>query len=351
MSAKSRPTLESLATELGVSRQTISNAINRPEVVAPSTLARVRAHIEAAGYVPSRAARQLRTARSHTVGFRVMPSFDGINGHILSAFLHELVEEAGRDGYHLAAFSASDDVDEIATYERMFAAGGIDGVVLTGTHQHDSRIDWLVDRAYPFVSFGRPWTGSDDDAPHDWVDVDGARGTYEATRALHAEGYRRIGYLTFPPLPGVPADRFSGWQRAVAEIPDADVLLMTTVADTSAAGMRGALELLDRGADALVCASDALALGAISALQTQHAPAEAASAVVGFDDTPAARAIGLSSVRQPIVEAARASLQLLLSRLSGRTEPEHILLPPDVVLRNHEPMTLLSEQSLHQQAR
>lgn len=351
MSAHTRPTLESLATELGVSRQTISNAINRPEVVAPATLERVQARIAATGYVPSRAARQLRTERSHTLGFRVMPSFDGINGHILSAFLHELVEEAGRQGYHLAAFSATDDADETVMYQRMFAARGIDGVVLTGTHEQDKRIDWLVEQGYPFVSFGRPWTGSDATAPHDWVDVDGAHGTYEATLALHAQGHRHIGYLTFPPLPGVPEDRYSGWQHAAAALPGMDPLLVVEAADTSAAGMRGALELLDRGADAIVCASDTLALGALSALQTRRAATDAAGAVVGFDDTPAARAIGLSSVRQPIVDAARTSLHLLLSRLAGRTDAEHVLLPPEVVLRDRDPMTLLAEQSLHQQTR
>ena len=77
-----RPTLESLATELGVSRQTVSNVLNRPGVVAEPTRERVAAAISAAGYVPSRAGRQLRTQRSHAIGIRLMPTFDGINGHI-----------------------------------------------------------------------------------------------------------------------------------------------------------------------------------------------------------------------------------------------------------------------------
>ena len=63
-----RPTLISLAKELGVSRQTVSNVINAPHLVKPTTRERVREHIERSGYRPSAAARALRTNRTKIVG-------------------------------------------------------------------------------------------------------------------------------------------------------------------------------------------------------------------------------------------------------------------------------------------
>jgi len=335
-----RPTLESLATELGVSRQTVSNVLNRPSIVAEPTRTRVAAAISASGYVPSRAGQQLRTRRSHAIGIRLMPTFDGINGHILDNFLHELAEHAHRSKYRLALFAAATEAEEIATYARMHAANEIEGVVLTSTHIDDPRIAWLVAHDVPFVSFGRPWSSSDadpSDAPHDWVDVDGAAGTDAVTRHLRAQGHTRIGYLSWPATSDVSGDRLAGWRRAmgdVADDPDLAALAVECTNDVPAARI-AAEELLARAATAIVCASDTLALGARAAVDARgvampHVP------IVGFDDTPVARALGLSSVAQPVVRAARTSVALLISRLAGERPPEHVLLQPSPVFRDSE---------------
>jgi DNA-binding LacI/PurR family transcriptional regulator len=80
-------------------------------------------------------------------------------------------------------------------------------------------------------------------------------------------------------------------------------------------------------ATAVVCASDSLALGAMGALPGR--------AVVGFDDTAVARAVGLTSVSQPLAEAAARCMDLLAELLDGRapTTPTQLLLPPSLVVR------------------
>lgn len=334
-----RPTLESLATELGVSRQTVSNVLNRPSVVAEPTRERVAAAIRAAGYVPSRAGRHLRTQRSHAIGIRLMPTFDGINGHIGDTFLHELAEHAHRSDYRLALFAAASEAEEIATYARMRAANEIDGVVLTSTRIGDARIAWLVAHDIPFVSFGRPWSHDTDpaSAPHDWVDVDGAAGTEAVTRHLVAIGHTRIGYLSWPAQPDVGGDRLAGWVRAMrAAFGDIDLGALTAeCSDDVTDARRAAGELLDRGVTALVCASDTLALGAHATVDAREAGAPHVP-IVGFDDTPVARALGLSSVAQPVVRAARTSVSLLVGRLAEERAPEHVLLRPSPVFRDAE---------------
>jgi DNA-binding LacI/PurR family transcriptional regulator len=331
-----RPTLESLAAELGVSRQTVSNVLNRPSIVAEPTRTRVAAAIRAAGYVPSSAGRHLRTRRSHAIGIRLMPNFDGINGNILDVFLHELAEHANRSGYRLALFAAANETEEIATYARMRAANEIDGVVLTSTSIDDPRIAWLVGNDVPFVSFGRPWSRTVDPvtAPHDWVDVDGAAGTEAVTRRYLADGHTRIGYLSWPAQPDVSGDRLAGWQRAMRRVlPDADLSALSAACSNDVTDARRAAgELLDRGITAFVCASDTLALGARAAVGARG-PVAAPVPIVGFDDTPVARALGLSSVAQPTVRAARTSVQLLVGRLAADGPPEHVLLRPSPVYR------------------
>jgi DNA-binding LacI/PurR family transcriptional regulator len=268
-----------------------------------------------------------------------MPTFDGINGHIGDMFLHELAEHAHRSDYRLALFAAANEADEIATYARMRGANEIDGVVLTSTQIDDPRIAWLVRHDVPFVSFGRPWSGDSDpaDAAHDWVDVDGAAGTESVTRHLLAHGHVRIGYLSWPAQPDVGGDRLTGWQRAMRDaFGDLDLAALSAECpDDVTAARRAAAELLERGVTALVCASDTLALGAHAAVDARGSAAPHVP-IVGFDDTPVARALGLSSVAQPVVRAARTSVSLLVSRLAGERPPEHILLRPSPVFRDSE---------------
>lgn len=347
-----KPTLVSLARELGVSRQTISNALNAPHRVNAKTLERVLPAIKESGYRPHVAGRQLRTRRSRNLAMRLYPSADGINGAILDRFLHALTEAAQRDGYRLTLFTAPDDDGEIAAIDELLSVADIDGFVLTSTHHDDARTAWLVAHDVPFVAFGRPWSSADPfAADHAWVDVDGGAGTADAGAHLLAAGHRRIGFLGWPAGSGVGDDRRDGWRRTLVEAgverPDD---LSLGVEDTVAEGARAARELFGRGATALVCASDSLAIGAVAA-RRELATSETGGdlPVVGFDDTPVAAALGVASVRQPIEEVAERLLALLLQQLGkparGPREPdvappEHVLLPSTLVLREPDPNLL-----------
>ncbi|MFJ5698298.1 LacI family DNA-binding transcriptional regulator [Arthrobacter sp. NPDC093139] len=342
-----RPTLASLAAELGVSRQTISNVLNAPQRVKPATLDRVRAAIEAAGYRPSAAARQLRTRRSMNLGMRLMPVTDGINGSILDRFLHALTESAQGAGYRLTLFCADSHEDEVLQYGELLHVAGIDGFILTSSSRDDVRTKWLQDNGTPFAVFGRPW--EDASAQHPWVDIDGAAGTGEAVSILAGQGHTRIAFLGWKDGGSVGDDRQSGWERAMGALGFSEdgSGLCTSATDTVTGGISGGRELIERGATAIVCASDSLAIGAAEILRElrpeQFLPGRPAgpglrAAVVGFDDTPVAAALGLSSVAQPVEDAARHIVRLLTFELADRrgegSAPEqHVLLAPHVVER------------------
>lgn len=334
----SRPTLVSVAAQLGLSRQTVSNAINAPERVNPETLKRVREVIAASGYRPNAAARQLRTRRSRNLGFRLFPTVDGINGAIMDRFLHSLTENLQLHGYRITLFAASSDRAEIDSYGELLETADLDGFILTGTHHGDERGRWLMEREVPFVAFGRPWSADDNGCPYPWVDVDGRAGTAEAAANLLGRGHRRIGFLGWPDNSEVGADRRSGWEAAVSDVltPEELKSLSVGVPDGIRDGAAGALTLLANGATAIVCASDSLALGASEQLRT--ASPGVPPAVIGFDDTPVAAAVGMSSVAQPVEQAARHIVEImrgLLEDPADRSEPaSHVLLSPRLVLRD-----------------
>ncbi|WP_214416095.1 LacI family DNA-binding transcriptional regulator [Sphaerisporangium fuscum] len=307
-------TIGDVARHANVSRQTVSNVLNSPEVVREETRRRVRDAIEALGYRRSQAARQMRTGRSRLIAARIEPAQeDGINGSVFDRFLHGLTESAARAGYRVLLYTADDHGAELATFDDLLAVYEPDAFVLTSTDYGDPRTAWLLKQRIPFVSFGRPW-GDPAEQQYPWVDVDGAAGTAMATRYLLDAGHRRIGYLGWPEGSGVGDDRRAGWARTLAaEGVGAEELaeLGHLSADGVPEGTVGARALLDTGrpVTALVCASDSLALGAL-----QEAPG---IPVIGFDDTPVARAVGLTSVSQPLGEVAAGCVSLLTRLLDG----------------------------------
>lgn len=322
-------TVADVALAAGVSRQTVSNVLNRPEVVRPETLSRVQAAIQGLGYRPHASARRLRTRQSSTLGVRLEP-VHGISGAVLDRFLHALVDSADERGMRILLFTATDVDDELAHMERLVEGSDVDGFVLTSTAHGDPRAAWLGERDVPFVTFGRPWGLPDmDAAAHPWVDVDGRAGVREATAHLLDRGHRRVGFLGWPSPSGQGDERRRGWRDAMVAAGHRDTVDLTCEDDVTAA-TRTVTTAIEggHGFDALVCASDTLALGARFVLG-DSVP------VVGYDDTPVAEAVGISSVEQPLVAAASAAVELLMG--SGRAvlpaSTGHRLLAPRVVWR------------------
>lgn len=327
-----KATLASIAEACGVSRQTVSNVLNDPDKVAPGTRRKVEKAIAKAGYRPSAAARALRRQRSETVAMRMFPASDGIHGQVLDRFLHELVTAAQAVGHRVLLFTADTAADEVATITDLVHRGVVDGCVLTDTVAYDPRHGGLQSAGVPFVAFGRPW--EDAAATHAWVDIDGADGTATATRTLLDAGLGPVGWIGWPDASGVGADRRQGWASVVGTD---GVQLEEARDDGIAEGREAMAALLDRGVGSVVCASDSLAVGALLAWHDRHDGASGSGPwpVVGFDDTPLARFSSFSSVSQPVEDAARHCIRLLLAQLEGErpTTGEQVLLAPTVILR------------------
>ncbi|HEX5540273.1 MAG TPA: LacI family DNA-binding transcriptional regulator [Micromonospora sp.] len=323
-------TISTVARHAQVSRQTVSNVINSPHLVREETRKRVEESIAALGYRAHQAARLMRTGRSRLIALRIEPTRDGINGSVLDRFLHGLTEAADAAGYRVMLYTAADDAQEIAAFDALLGAYDLDAFVLTGTNHGDPRAAWLTARKVPFVTFGRPW---DSPERHPWVDVDGAAGTAQATRRLLDAGHRRIGFIGWPAGSGVGDDRRSGWAATVRAAGGDPTGLDRMTPDGVEEGGQAARDLLALAdpPTGLVCASDSLAFGALQVVRAARREVD----VIGFDDTPVAQAVGLTSVSQPLGQAAASCVDLLVSLLDGDPvdQPSQVLLQPSLVIR------------------
>jgi len=328
------PTLADVAELAGVSRQTVSNAVNNPDLLREDTLARVQAAIEQLGYQPNRAARSLRTRSSRLIGLRIAPAQEGTANALMDRFVHALVDTSREAGYHILLFTGEAG-DPMGGYDDLLRSTAVDAFIVTDTYLGNRAASWLRSRRAPFVAFGRPW--DEDDATHPWVEIDSAAGAALATEHLIERGHTRIAWIGWRKDSVLGEERRSGWTRTMRQHGLPTTGLASRVEDTIASGRAATVALLDEAEPtAFVCASDTLAMGVLHELHARGLRPGEDIAVTGFDDSQVAQTVppGLTSVRQPLEQAAAELIKALEGLLGS---PPHafdgVMLQPELIIR------------------
>jgi DNA-binding LacI/PurR family transcriptional regulator len=224
------------------------------------------------------------------------------------------------------------DEEQLGQY---LASGHLDGAMLVSLHGADPLPAFLAERGVPVVVGGRPTRGS----PVDIVDVDNVQGALQAVRHLIGLGRRRIVTVTGPLDMSPSQDRLSGYRDALAEAGIEHEPTLELAGDFDQGVAREAVErFIGAGGkfDAVFAASDAMALGAMSAARRAGLRVPQDVAVVGYDDSPLALFSDppLSSVRQPIEEMGREMARAMLAQLgASRQVPRSVVLATELVVR------------------
>ncbi len=314
-----------VAERLGVSIALVSRVLSgkAEEIgIAPETIERVARTAREMGYVPNAAALALKGKSSHTIGVAV---YD-FNDPFFGALIQTIQALAHRHGYSLvlAGFlnRVPDERDLLALHKH-----SIDSLLVLGS---DTRAEWLADfRHLPIARIGHG--GKTEHSVRVTIDeTDAAR---KLVGHLATTGRKRLAYVSGVQPAGHP--RRHAIERAAAE---AGLDLRPAVSrlhDPFAAGGRMAAALIrEKGADgpdALVCASDQVAMGALHTLAEAGRKVPDEVAVTGFDDIPlAARFIPpITTVRQPL----DAMVAEAFRHFVDPRPPEVLSLPGKLVVR------------------
>jgi LacI family transcriptional regulator len=326
-----RVTLVQVARLAGVSPTTVSHVLSGKRWVAERTRVTVQDAIRQLGYRPNNVARSLRTRRSRMVAV-VVPDITNSFYAVLTRGLADAVDGAGYGTYVC-------NTDGIPEREDAFLADvldrGADGVVVAAGDLTAQIRTGPSGLGVPAVCVG----GALDDDPHaDLVTPDDDVGSHAAVRHLIARGARRIAMVQGPEASGTARD--DGYRRALVEsgLP-VDPALMAR-GDWTRPGGRKAMHALmsgDRRPDAVFCANDLTAIGAIDAVHELDLKVPDDVAVVGFDDVDAATIVNppLTTVRNPAYETGYTAGELLLTRILGSYtgEGRTVVLPCPLVVR------------------
>ena len=222
---------------------------------------------------------------------------------------------------------------EVERLERYLAGGHVDAVLFLALHASDSLPARLRARGIPMVFGGRPRQPMD----VSFVDVDNHAGGRTATEHLIEQGRRRIAHIAAADHLPVAADRLQGFREALWNAALRSDLVEQGENDRDGGEIAmGRLLATGIEIDAVFAASDAMAAGAMWALQVLGRRVPDDVAVIGFDDSPIAAATQppLTSVRQPVEAMGREMARLALDNASVRGQsPQQMILSPELTVR------------------
>lgn len=325
--------IKEVARRADVSVGTVSNVLNRPDVVSVATRERVLDAIRELGFVRNESARQLRAGRSRTVGVVVLD--------VANPFFTDVARgaEAVADETDSVVMlcNSGEDSERECRHLDLLEQQRVQGILITPVDTSSPRLEQLIERGTPVVLVDRG-SGRRNRCS---VAVDDVLGGRLATAHLLEQGHRCIAFVGGPLSIQQVKDRHDGSAAAVAERDDAQLVVVETPSLTVGSGRAGGARLRDmpktRRPTAIFCANDLLALGVLQEMVHRDLRVPEDVAIVGYDDIEyaAAAAVPLSSVRQPRELLGRTAAELLFEEVNERERHRHrqVVFEPELVVR------------------
>jgi DNA-binding LacI/PurR family transcriptional regulator len=319
-----------VAARAGVGVATVSRVINGRVGVRSTTRDRVVEAIEALNYRPSSLARSLSLRRTMIVA-ALLPWFTNPSA---VQRVRGIVDGLNASNYDLMLFDIESEDRQRRAFELFDRGDRADGLLVVSTLPPALEVERLQAADIPCVLI---------DAVHPSfpsIAVDDVAGGELATRHLVQLGHRRVALIGDPPPEfrfDWSRDRTRGYERALAEagieVREEYVREGTRLPHVARAVAVELLSLPERPT-AVFAASDTQAIGVLEAARALGIAVPAELSVIGFDDIEVAGYVGLTTVRQPLVESGRRGARLLLEVLAGRPmSPLRELLPLELVVR------------------
>jgi LacI family transcriptional regulator len=330
--ARSRVTIEDVASLAGVSTATVSRVINHASLVAPETEAQVRSAIATLNYRPQAAAQVLASRRTNTLGLLMAD----ISGEFFSPLLRGIEGEASESGFRLLIYATRGGGTAAPPGPFPIGEQNTDGILAFVDSVAETELMRLHQIEFPVVLIHR--------SPPEGLDIpcvtvenkEGARTL--VNHLLEEHSYRRIAFLT-----GETGHEDSYWRElgyreslAAHGIPfDPSLVAVGGFSRTEA--QRAIENWLAAGVafDAVFSGDDEAAIGVLAALGNAGRRVPEDVAVVGFDDMELSRFLSppLTTVRAPTEEVGREAVRQLVRLIRGEAVEPLVLLPTEPVLR------------------
>jgi LacI family transcriptional regulator len=312
--------LKSLANALGVSKTTVSRALNGYPEVNARTRERVLAAARESGYVANPVARSLAVGRTNVFGI-IYPLFPSDLGDpMFLSVVGGMSAALERCGRNLIIAPVSPH-HELRSYEQMVRGRRVDGLMVGRTRVHDERIAYLAQQRFPFVAHGR----TESPCPYAWFDYDNETGMRLACEHLLALGHQRIALISAPldlNFARQRSDSFAACMQRAGLASDPAHLLDNTPDRRS--GYQAMQQLLARSPrpSAVIVDNHLSAVGAVRALLDAGIAIGSEMSVIvwgGMEDS--LLDAKLTTVDLPHIDKAGAKLAEMLTAITAGADP------------------------------
>ncbi len=326
-------TIRDIAKKAGVSVGTVSNYLNNSDKLAEKTRVRIHDAIKELGYYPNVAARSLKSNLTRRIGIVPLVYSDeeytnNASDAAFQEFLSAVNMAAAKNNYSLLMHASVDEKDEIEIYRQMVGQGQVDGMLVLGTMPDDKRVKFLMEKEFPFVSYGR----TEISGHTSWVDVDGGYGMKKAVEFLAELGHTKIAWAAPTSELSCFHDRKKGYIEGFKEynIPvNENYIIKSGFREKD--GQIAMHQLLDSvdPPTAIIMANDLASFGAMSAVDKRGLKVGVDISVIGFDDIIASEhwTPSLTTVRQPTRMVGLKSVEMLIDIIGGNKASGYIFKP------------------------
>ncbi len=312
--------MRDVADAANVSLITVSRAFRQPELVLPQTRSRIEEAAKETGYVPNLAARSLQLNRTHIVAV-LLPA---LNNSIFAVTAQGISDVFEPRGYQIMVGNLGDNRYREAE-ERLvsaFLGRRPDGIVLTAADHSENTRRLLTNSGIPVVEI---WSATPKP-----IDMSVGVSNIEAARAMVLDlartGYRNIGLLTGQYVGNqITDDRLRGYELALKELGRPlrpELIVKTPVPLNLDSGGIGLMRLMEQApeVDAVFCAGDVFAHGALLACLAKGIDVPGRVAVAGIGDLELSSRLppGLTTVRVNGYDLGRRAARMILAELDGR---------------------------------
>lgn len=341
-------TIRDIANRLNLSVGAVSRALSGYTDISEKTRRRIFEAAREMGYIPNRAARQLRKqTMGITIGYLMPVNSPHFADSYFSEFIEGLGDETAAQHCDLLISTAQPEQEaEKNSYRQWVENNKVDGFVLDRLRVRDWRVQYLLENRVPFSSLERDEISLNEDllktnpeASYPSVEVDSIQGMLQLVSLITKNGFCRLAYIGGPSMLKIQVDRFIGFKTGLVQANltlDNQYVLEGDL--TSARGYWATQHLLStpNPPDAILCVNDETAFGALRAVDEAGLKTGIDIAVAGFDGVRDACYSNppLTTLDQPVYDIARQLVKLLVAKISRETiQVSRIVLQPTLIAR------------------
>ncbi len=335
---KGKATSFDIAYRAGVSQSTVSRALRNSPLVSEETRKKIQQIAKELNYTVDKNASSLRSQTSTTLAlllFEDPTSDDSLVNPFFLSMLGSITRECGLLGYDLLVSFQELNADWHAVFKDSNKA---DGLILLGYgdyKDYESKLKELVDHGTPFVR----WGAQTESVQTTSIGCDNYHGGMQVTEHLISLGRKSFAFV------GTANDRapefmarYQGHCDAIKQAGlEVNLELQENAINTEEAGYQAVKAIFAKKADvdAVVCASDVLASGALTALKELNLTVPTDVSVVGFDDILLARytSPALTTCKQDTKEAGKLLVDKLVALIKGEEVDDSAMIKTELVIR------------------